>query len=81
MNILKTLNQNDSSHSQDELDDLDFQNEEDLLNSKITESEVLTAISTLKNGKSPGEDRILNEYIKTTKTMFLPLHTCSFNVV
>ena len=49
------LNQNDSSHSQDGLDDLDFQDEEDLLNSKITESEILTAISTLKNGKSPGE--------------------------
>ena len=42
------LNQNDSSHSQDGLDDLDFQDEEDLLNSKLTESEILTAISMLK---------------------------------
>ena len=41
-------NQNDSSHSQDGLDDLDFQDEEDLLNSELTESEILTAISMPK---------------------------------
>ena len=49
--------------------DLDIQDDNDLLNSKITESEILISISSLNNGKSPGEDSILSEHIKTTKTL------------
>ena len=35
----------------------------------------------LKNGKCPGEDQILNEYIKSTKNIFLPIYEKLFNLV
>lgn len=34
----------------------------------------------LKNDKAPAEDRILNECIKSTKDLFLPLYEKLFNV-
>ena len=77
----KNLNENDLASTNDDQNDMDIQDDNDLLNSKITESEILISISSLNNGKSPGEDSILNEYIKTTKTLFLPLYTYLFNAV
>ncbi len=44
-----------------------------LLNEPISE-EVLRNIKKLKNNKSSGADMILNEYIKCTQTMLLPLY-------
>ena len=77
----KNLNENDLASPNDDQNDLNIQDDNDLLNSKITESEILISISSLNNGKLPGEDSILNEYIKTTKTLFLPLYTFLFNAV
>jgi hypothetical protein len=42
----------------------------DLLNSEITEDEVIKAVKNLKNSKVPGLDDIVNEYLKTTVTKF-----------
>ena len=44
-----------------------------ILNSKISEEEISTAINGLKLRKSPGHDEILNEHIKFTKFLFMPL--------
>ena len=55
--------------------------ENQILNSYITREEISTCIKNLKAGKSPGEDKILNEYIKSTKDIFLPLYEKLFNKV
>lgn len=52
-----------------------------ILNSKITIEEIKKCIKNLKNGKSPGEDKILNEYIKSTQYIFLPIYEKLFNYV
>jgi hypothetical protein len=41
----------------------------------ITENEVLLAAKYMKNGKAPGYDMVVNEYIKSTINLFLPLNT------
>ncbi|VDI02033.1 Hypothetical predicted protein [Mytilus galloprovincialis] len=51
------------------------QNDVELLNSEITEDEIVKAIKNLKNSKAPGIDAIVNENMKTTfveskKTLF-----------
>ena len=51
------------------------------LNSEISQSEILKAIKALKNNKTPGVDRVLNEYIKQTSTMFLPIYHKLFNMI
>ena len=45
----------------------DAENSDQILNTKITETEFSEAINGLKSGKSPGFDEIPNEYIKTSK--------------
>ena len=40
----------------------EFNNE--ILNDKITQDEIMTCIKNLKNGKCAGIDNIINEYIK-----------------
>ena len=35
----------------------------------------------MKNGKCPGKDQILNEYIKSTQHIFLPIYVKLFNIV
>jgi hypothetical protein len=54
------------------------QNGAGLLNSEITEDEVIKAVKNLKNSKAPGLDDIVNEYLKTTVTKFLPYSKLCF---
>ena len=35
----------------------------------------------MKTGKAPGIDNIINEYIKTSTDMMLPLYTILFNII
>ena len=58
---------------------LDDSNE--ILNSSITCDEIRKCINNLKNGKSPCGDHILNEYIKSTKEIFLPVYETLFNKI
>lgn len=51
----------------DPLENMTFDEDDDILSAKITEQEIMKCISLLNNGKSPGNDNILNEYIKSTK--------------
>ena len=44
------------------------------INQAISESEIISAIKKLKNNKSSGIDCILNEHIKTTMSLFLPIY-------
>ena len=52
-----------------------------ILNSKITKEEIKCCIQKLKNGKCPGPDMILNEYIKSTSHIFLPIYDKLFNAI
>lgn len=52
-----------------------------ILNDPITEEEILKNIKKLKNNKAPGTDMIINEYIKITKNILLPLHVMFFNKI
>ena len=51
------------------------------LNTIITRQEINKCITNLKNGKAAGDDKILNEYIKSTKDLFLPVYEKLFNIV
>ena len=51
------------------------------LNNPISESEIYKAITDLKNGKASGDDNVINEYIKTTAELFMPIYVKLFNIV
>ena len=82
----KNLNGGDTNQSFDapgpEEDQPDtFQEINNEINQPISESEIICAIKKLKNNKSPGIDCILNEHIKTTMNIFLPIYTKLFNTI
>ena len=52
---------------------------EEILNKEITLEEITEAIKELKNGKAIGEDRILNEFIKSSNTPLLKIIQKLFN--
>ena len=79
--FFKNLNENNSDNDvppNANYPNIIFANE---LNSEISQSEILKAIKALKNNKTPGVDRVLNEYIKQTSTMFLPIYHKLFNMI
>ena len=51
------------------------------LNKRIEEQEILAANKTLKNNKSPGIDSILNEHLKHTSHVLLPMLCNLFNLI
>ena len=51
------------------------------INQPIMESEILLAAKSLKNNKSPGLDCILNEHIKSTIHIMLPVYVKLFNLI
>ena len=56
-------------------------NDENTLNKSITEEEIRTCISKLKNHKAPDVDNIINEYIKATKDVLMPVYIRVFNII
>ncbi|MEW8548382.1 MAG: reverse transcriptase family protein, partial [Candidatus Thiodiazotropha sp.] len=74
-------NVNENRFDTDDISNVDLTDANEILNGYITETEINTCIKNLKNGKSPGEDQVLNEYIKSTKHIFLPLYEKLFNKV
>ena len=51
------------------------------INFPITESEIRTAIKNLKNNKSSGPDNVLNEHLKYTADLMMPVYTELFNLI
>ena len=57
-------------------------NNEETLNSPITENEITEMINKCQNNKaSSPADEICNEYLKTTKNTFISLYTKLFNII
>ena len=51
------------------------------LDKEISEKEILQAVKSLKNNKACGDDKVINEYIRSTIELFLPVFKCLFNYV
>ena len=64
----------------DNLPSVDNQNN-DILNECITSDEICKCIRKLNNGKASGIDNVLNEYIKSTCDIFLPVYEKLFNLI
>ena len=77
----KELNSSENEASSDDFSRIYSQNDVDLLNSEITEDEVIKAAKNLKNSKAPGLDDIVNEYLKTTVTKLLPFYVTLFDLI
>lgn len=60
---------------------VDSDNDANILNSPLTESEVAKAISKLKNGKSAGIDGIPGEMFKHCSDILTPIITKIFNAI
>ena len=43
------------------------------LDKEISEEEILQAVKSLKNNKACGDDRVINEYIRSTIGLLLPV--------
>ena len=56
-------------------------NVENEVNQPITEAEILKSVKSLKNNKASGEDNIVNEHIKSTIHLLLPIYCKLFNII
>ena len=52
-----------------------------LLNAEITDGEILKAIKALGAAKAAALDGVLNEYIKASASILLPIYVKPFNLV
>ena len=78
----KNLDTENSTESNDIFeDDFSIEDDNEILNSEILEQEILQCVRSLKNGKAAGDDKIINEYIKTTVHIFMPIYLKLFNKV
>lgn len=79
--FFKNLNENDPADH--DVPDSDFPEfvEENQLNTEITVDVISKAILELKNNKATGLDKISNEYIKSSSSLFLPIYHKLFNIV
>ena len=80
-NFFKNLNEQGQDANDDLNINIDTTDDEELLNSFITEAEILKCIKQLKNNKSSVNDKIINEYIKNTTDIMLPTYVAFFNLV
>lgn len=81
-NFFKDINENEHNNEQQANDiNIDITDDDEILNSWITESEVLRCIKSLKNNKCSGNDNIINEYLKSSVTKMLPIYISFFNLV
>ena len=74
-------NINDNKYDNDMDINMHLNDSDEILNSYITSDEIRKCINNLKNGKSAGGDFILNEYLKSTKEIFLPVYETLFNKI
>lgn len=80
--FFKDLNTN--SDETDNIPDMNINIDDDdeILNSKITETEIRKCASRLKSNKTPAtNDNVLNEYIKYTLDKMIPIYSSLFNII
>ena len=84
--FFKNVNSQDDGECTQENHSTDFNIDENVsinneINGNITEKEILSATKLLKNNKSSGLDNILNEYIKLTIHVMIPIYQKLFNLI
>lgn len=52
-----------------------------LINDPVTADKILEVVKTIKNNKWPGPDAVVNEYIKTSINIMIPLYVKLFKLV
>ena len=60
---------------------IDTTDDDEILNSSITESEILKCLKLLKNNKCSANDSILNEYLKYSSGKMLNIYVLFFNTI
>ena len=80
-NYYNNMNDSDDDDESNQFEDINFTEPVEELNIPISAEEIQKSIRNLKNGKAYGGDEILNEYIKSTAQLFMPLYVSLFNKV
>ena len=70
----KNVNAGDEDDASDTFEDVYFTEIAEELNNPISAEEIQRSIQNLKNGKAYVGDEILNEYIKASAELFIPLY-------
>ena len=79
--FFKDLNEkNDYDNDNSEIN-IDVTDEDEILNSSITEFEILKCLNSLKSNKCSANDRIINEYLKCSSEKMIPVYISLFNLV
>ena len=60
---------------------IDISDDDEFLNSSITESEIRKCLNSLKNNKASANDNIINEYMKYSAEKMMPIYILLFNLV
>ena len=60
---------------------IDITDDDEFLNSSITESEIRKCLNLLKNNKASANDNIINEYMKYSAEQMMPSYILLFNLV
>ena len=84
--FFKNVNSQDDAEFAQENHSTNFNIDENMpnnneINGNITENEILAATKLLKNNKASGLDNILNEHIKSTIHVMIPIYKKLFNLI
>lgn len=74
------IDDDETIHSGEENDTI-FEESNTILNREISEDELKTALRQLKNSKAPGNDKILNEYLKNSPPEIVTMYCKLFNII
>ena len=75
------MNINNDGNDTQETINIDITDDDEILNSSITEGEIIKCIKSLKNNKSSANDIIINEYIKNSTNVMIPIYVSYFNLI
>ena len=78
--FFKNINKGESNDTDVHFDTGMTQQINETINKKISEDEILKAVNTLKQNKSSGIDGVLNEHIKSSIRIMLPVYVKLFNL-
>ena len=81
MIFYKGLNENNEHDNDDHHINIDVTDDDEILNSSITEAEILKCLKSLKNNKCPANDNITNEYLNNSTEKMLPIYISLFNLI
>ena len=82
LDYFKHVNKADENNNPNLQNDPNMNHVEEILNLSITKDEIENMICKCNNGKAcSSSDQILNEYLKSTKSVMLPIYTNTFNVI